>query len=86
MTWVHEHEDARLPGACLECIAARTTFCTTPTPDPASPCGYEYKEDGAPCGFRRSMGGHEFVDADHPHQPTRCTCGHPIKEAADGDA
>ena len=37
MTWLHVREDI---GGCAECwTLGRPTFCTTPTPDPASPCG-----------------------------------------------
>ena len=70
--------------------AARSECCcTSPTPDPASPC--------ARCRLPGSSNQHRTVDdcwvkapgcltcsepdMHHPHQPTRCTCGHPIKEA-----
>ena len=64
----------------------RRCRCTTPAPDPASPCGF--KEGGPkdiPCG---AVAHHDWHDKRfwwqepwlwHPHQPTRCTCGHPIE-------
>lgn len=47
-------------------------FCRTPTPDPASPCGYRI--DDCVCG--RTQREHALPRA---HKPTRCTCQHPIE-------
>ena len=56
--------------------------CTTPTPDPASPCGE--------CGQPSRASVHDHVGLGTPiggapvhfPTPTRClTCGHPIEEA-----
>ena len=51
--------------------------CTTPTPDPASPC--------AVCGV--AGGRHERVLGLSPwccptHVPTRCACGHAIEKVS----
>jgi hypothetical protein len=68
--------------------------CTTPTPDPASACGFvgcvgagaHAGRDGEPWAV--CVGGpacppsHPDDPGCHSHQPTRClTCGHPIEEA-----
>lgn len=47
--------------------------CTTPTPDPASPCGV--------CNQGTVMC---FYTNTHTYQPTRCTCGHPIEPTPGG--
>lgn len=44
--------------------------CTIPDPDPTSPCGLP--------GCGEALGG-AIDSTNHPHVPTRCTCGHPIK-------
>lgn len=65
----------------------RRCRCTTPTPDPASPCGYNACDSDpfwhecatVPCVVDRFGYSHPH-EACHPHQPTRClTCGHPIE-------
>lgn len=66
MTWRHV-SDCGTPDDDPFC------GCTTPTPDPASPC--------AVCGV--AGGRHERVLGLSPwccptHVPTRCTCGNPI--------
>ena len=76
MTYRHVFE---VDDACGHCRALGEHLCATPTPDPASPCGYVYLDGGQVCGR----------DADHEiHQPpcwppyiaTRClTCSHPIE-------
>jgi hypothetical protein len=53
--------------------------CTTPTPDPASPCGYvgclaAWHCDGTCPAHDRSV-------ILHPHVPTLCTCGHALVAA-----
>lgn len=74
MTW--RHEDAwhsQLTGLTY-CMARRKNGspceCSTPTPDPAGPCGWD---DCTATGIHHPRW--------FPHLPTRCTCGHPIEEA-----
>ena len=75
MTWRHTHwrEGEFYP----ECIAADGDLgcgCTTPTPDPASPC----RE--ALCGVPEDASVHVEDEQGHQHQPTRCAqCHHPIE-------
>lgn len=89
--WVHEDGDA--DGVCLvfigihceKCMDPVQCLCNTPTPDPSSPCGYEGCVPGdllthEPCEFWAVLE-HPWSGC-HPHQPTRCTCGHPIEERA----
>lgn len=97
MTWRHVDEDT-IPGLATFCdfevrrdIDPATWWmepcgCTTPTTDPASPCGF--KSGGPldiPCGATGSDDWHKrsFWWQEpwlyHPHLPTRCTCGHPIE-------
>jgi len=73
--WRHVITETVRHVSCSEC------GCTTPEPDPASPCGYIYVEGdgGERCAwepqehFRSGM-------ADHPHQPTRCArCGDAVE-------
>lgn len=58
--------------------------CTTPTPDPASPCGRLLVDEDLlgvefPCGWPETGIVH---DRHHPHRPTTCAaCGHGIVEA-----
>lgn len=69
---------------------ADPTIKHKPTPDPASPCGRIAAS--VACGYPASdpvMHGDAYVRLagwrvrfTHPHQPTRCTCGHPIEERA----
>lgn len=61
-------------GRCAVDVEGLPDGCYPPTPDPSSPCGL--------CG----QNGYRTVHATdiakgrrHPHQPTRCTCGHPIE-------
>ena len=60
--------------------------CVTPAPDPASPCGQRDHPKGLPCGAVASDGWHrrrmweQDPELWHAHQPTRCTCGHPIEQ------
>lgn len=59
--------------------------CTTPTPDPASPCDLEWCQHRGAYWWHTALrvgGDHDQWDRLHPHQPTRCTCGHPIEERA----
>ncbi len=84
MTWKHEAEDTTdgVP-CCYECWVIEYEVCTVPTLEPCMAVG----ENGATCGrderdplhhsWRAVPIGHDYV----PPQPTRCTCGHPIKEA-----
>lgn len=67
--------------------------CQNPTPDPASPCGYVGCAALIPegmLGSRDDVSVHVCTDEEmhaesgdtskcHPHQPTRCTCGHAIE-------
>lgn len=55
--------------------------CDTPTPDPESPCGYEWCQRPASHWWHGPRQGpdHDQWDRLHPHQPTRCTCGHAIE-------
>lgn len=60
--------------------------CTTPDPDPASPCGFEecpYRD----CAFPHARYWHavaaplaESTSIHHRHVPTLCRCGHRIEE------
>lgn len=83
--WRHgEAEDDRCavlaaPGYTQQ---TRSCGCTTPTPDPTSPCGLGCGQaadgpvHGDPSGW--PWGSRHLA---HPHQPTRClTCGHAIEE------
>ena len=61
--------------------------CTTPTPDPASPCG----TCGRPPDMDRCSPGsltnpshHTAALGCHKPTPTRCTCGHPIEPTPGG--
>jgi hypothetical protein len=77
--WVHVEQD--FDGLGHRCSVPVGTIprrwggfpcgCTTPTPDPASPCGYPGcpLPEGAP-------------GIDHAHVPTRCTCGHAIEKVS----
>ncbi len=71
---VTQHAGTRVCGNCY----VENKVCTTPTPDPASPCRR--------CGRDLWNIAHPLIPGeprrDHPHQPTRCTCGHPIEERA----
>lgn len=59
--------------------APQDSICTTPVPDPASPC--------EECWLAAGMPVHGPVDwlpvtsqhLAHAHVPTRCTCRHPIE-------
>ena len=62
--WAHTITDTVRHVSCSDCC------CTTPTPDPASPCGV--------CNQGTVMC---FYTNTHTYQPTRCTCGHPIEAA-----
>lgn len=87
--WRHDNEPADwLDPSCTQCMAEHWeddplpdgAICTTPTPDPASPCGYEG------CSEQHWQPGYEGIhDTDmgtHPIEPTRCaTCQHPIEKA-----
>lgn len=60
--------------------------CTTPTPDPDSPCGQRDHPKGLPCGAVASDGWHDRrtwqhdPELWHPHHPTRClACGHALE-------
>jgi hypothetical protein len=77
---VTQHAGTRVCGNCY----VENKVCTTPTPDPASPCGWTYG-NGEPCDVPADrlihpastrpfygLNTHDFV-------PTRCTCGHPIE-------
>ena len=80
--WRHEREDT---GMCADCYDAADdsdhdaeAFCTTPTPDPASPCSQSFVFHGKTlmtCGKTRDQHG-AYPDS---HQPTRCTCGHTLE-------
>ncbi len=75
--WVHVERDSA--GMCLMLNPDESwCSCTTPTPDPSSPCRR--------CGRDLWNIAHPLIPGeprrDHPHQPTRCTCGHPIEERA----
>lgn len=84
MTWRHApHQWSVSDGTICEDVPDIDGYacgCTTPTPDPTSPCGqlvrcchlYEM-----PCGTAKDDHG----GIAHRHLPTRCTCGHPIEEA-----
>jgi hypothetical protein len=78
--------------------------CNTPTPDPASPCGWTawawgtdtcatvgqsdrvHTHDAYCSNDEPGSGSPDECTRDfaycHPHQPTRCTCGHPIERRA----
>lgn len=95
MTWRHVEEwreptpEGPMDPECVGCLRSDPeNTCTTPTPDPASPCGQRDHPKGLPCGATASDGWHDRRTWEqepelwHPHQPTRClTCGHPIEEA-----
>lgn len=83
--WRHIWHDG---DACMGHEGKFLCGCTTPTPDPTSPCGYEgcdgetahwswtepgtLTEPGAYCQ-------HEERWDCHPYVPTLCVCGHPIE-------
>jgi hypothetical protein len=79
--WVHVEQD--FDGLGHRCSVPVGTIprrwggfpcgCTTPTPDPASPCGV--------CNQGTVMC---FYTNTHTYQPTRCTCGHPIEPTPGG--
>lgn len=55
--------------------------CTTPQPDPASPCGYAFGRCESPAAHAGCGRAHEAIDTCHDHVPTRClNCQHPIRE------
>ena len=83
--WVHSDDEAAWkvddsPGDC---------DCTTPEPDPASPCGHPAKVGtcGGPARWlvhRLDPKAVRTIDA-HPHQPTTCrNCHHGIRRAEGG--
>lgn len=78
-TYRHARETANF-GWCLDCSLMSDERglapCTTPTPDPASPCGHPTCNQRAIAHVH--MGAHG-VYGRHPHVPTRCTCGHPLE-------
>ena len=80
MTWRHT-ETVNLPGAesCRQCFAD-ARHCTTPTPDPSSPCGYPGCIDD---GFTHcdDVGKHWHSASwfAHHHVPTLCqSCHHGV--------
>jgi hypothetical protein len=91
--WRHTGQ-VTLPAAanCRECHKDGR-HCTTPEPDPASPCGYVgcLTEPGYGPGVRLtphfvhdlcSGDGSDHGPSCHPHQPTLCLrCHHPIERA-----
>lgn len=82
--WQHV-ELPTFPGMCAGCIDemaqdSMTDYphgiqlpCTTPTPDPTSPCGR------LDCHWSPAVAWPHAALSSHPHIPTRCTCGHPIE-------
>jgi hypothetical protein len=77
--WVHVERDSA--GMCLMLNPDESwCSCTTPTPDPSSPCGWRGRDGTWEIPCRNGGTLHEGLL--HPHQPTRCTCGHPIEERA----
>lgn len=106
--WRHT-ELPTFPGQCAGCLNEMAqdsmtdnpfgiqSACTTPTPDPASPCGFEdpwakYGHPFPPCGRPETHTHHTFSggrgetpDGGHFYRPTRCTCGHAIEAAPQGD-
>lgn len=76
MTW--RHTNAFSNGDCREWLPDISPYreacnCTTPTPDPTSPCS------AVRCGDREVI--HRAYGYAHAYRPSRCTCGHPIEEA-----
>lgn len=62
-----DHADGELPCGC-----------TTPTPDPASPCGAFVGR--VRCYWNHGIQTSADDEVGHPHQPTRClTCHHEIE-------
>jgi len=71
---------------CMACVREiAKSPCTTPTPDPTSPCGAlvatggnahvaEWQDCGRPADGIHHMPAHDY-------RATRCTCGHAIEEA-----
>lgn len=59
--------------------------CVDPTADPDSPCGDDRDGHDLPCGAVASDDWHDRrtwqhdPELWHPHQPTRCLCGHPLE-------
>ncbi len=85
--WVHEqtvtqHAGTRVCGPCY----LWNDICTTPTPDPSSPCGYRFDfwTMTDVCEMPGDHPMHLYSNARmyHDFVPTRCTCGHPIEERA----
>ena len=78
-TWRHADEmhwsnHPDFHPVCMACVREiAKSPCTTPTPDPASPCGV--------CNQGTVMC---FYTNTHTYQPTRCTCGHPIEPTPGG--
>ena len=86
-TWRHTTGEPCQADRPLVTAGVVTTACgcTTPTPDPASPCGAlvatggnahvaEWQDCGRPADGIHHMPAHDY-------RATRCTCGHPIEEA-----
>lgn len=83
-TWRHANEWHSDFTGLTHCMAPRDNGspceCTTPTPDPASPCGHPECEHDARATWTHPPAG-PYLHGSHPHVPTRCTCGDPIEEA-----
>ena len=86
-TWRHANEWHSDFTGLTHCMAPRGNGspceCTTPTPDPASPCGAlvatggnahvaEWQDCGRPADGIHHMPAHDY-------RATRCTCGHQLE-------
>ena len=88
-TWRHADEmhwsnHPDFHPVCMACVREiAKSPCTTPTPDPASPCGAlvatggnahvaEWQDCGRPADGIHHMPAHDY-------RATRCTCGHQLE-------
>ena len=97
--WVHVEHRAGQGKVCYAAVQTGETptpcGCQTPTPDRASPCGWEMDRGQGRCDLAANRAEHRGCDDwrcqhdgrrrgynCHRYRPTRCTCGHPIEERA----
>ena len=81
--WQHVDGDPCPVGTVKESWAGQWVSpcgCTTPTPDPTSPCARRYLWTTGILDCMWDPNDHPEKSG-HPHVPTRCLCGHPIEEA-----
>jgi hypothetical protein len=84
--WRHSEPDWIEPywAKCGNTSGPLVCGCTTPEPDPASPCGrmYLWTTGVLPCMWYPAQ---HPEQSGHTHQPTLCLrCHHPIERAPEG--